>query len=437
MIGTVAAGVKTGRTDDPTDEVNFTADRSGNRFLRCRDLGSFRSVMPQESLSRRHLLMSAGVGLVAAAAQGVPLAPPDKQPPDLKVPKGQTKKVRWAIVGLGKLALEEVMPAFAQCLYSQPTALVSGHPDKARQVAEFYGIDPKRIYNYDNFDKIAEDDQIDVVYNILPNHMHAEFSNRAMAAGKHVLCEKPLTGTVAEARSMVATAKKTGRKLMTAYRLRYEPFNMKAIEILRSGELGKIDTIEAQNFQTTEPPNIRLSRKTAGGPLGDVGIYCLNATRYLTGEEPAEASAMAHKPSEDERFAEVPESVLFQLRFPSGILAMCGCGFGSQESRRFRVNCTKGWLELQNAFAYRGQRMLVSKEKQTTEYQIRPVDHFQGEMDHFSQCVLENKEPLTPGEEGLRDMLHMAWIDEAARTGQRVQINDNPPNVDQLRQVTP
>lgn len=390
--------------------------------------------MIDSDLTRRAFLMAAGTGLVSAAAQGVPLAPPGNQPPNLVVPGGQTRKVGWAIVGLGELALGEVMPAFGECVHSRPTALVSGHPDKARKVADFYGIDPKNIYNYDNFDKIRENDQIEIVYNILPNHMHAEFSNRALQAGKHVLCEKPLTATVDEARSMVETAKKVGRKLMTAYRLHYEPFTMKAIELLRSDVLGRIDLIEAQNLQTVQPPNIRLSRKTAGGPLGDVGVYCLNATRYLTGEEPIEAAALVHQPSNNERFAEVPETVTFQLRFPSGALAICGCGFGSQESRRFRVNCSTGWLELHNAFAYRGQRILVCREKEISELQLRPVNHFAAEMDHFSKCVLNNTDPRTPGEEGLRDMQYMAWIDEAAKAGQRVQINDTPPNPDKQRQ---
>jgi len=393
--------------------------------------------MPSTDLSRRAMLMSAGAGLMSAVARGVPLAPPDKQPPNLKVPQGQTRKVGWAIVGLGQLALEEVMPAFGETLYSKPTALVSGHPDKARKVAEFYGIDPRHIYDYEKFDRIKDDDTIDVVYNILPNHMHADFSNRAMQAGKDVLCEKPLTATVNEARQMVATATQTGRKLMTAYRLRYEPFNTKAIELLRSGELGEIDLIEAQNLQSVQPPNIRLSRKTAGGPLGDVGVYCLNAARYLTGEEPVETSAMVHQPRNEERFAEVPQSVAWQMRFPSGALAICGCGFGSQESRQYRVNCSKGWLELQNAFAYRGQRMLVSREKQVTEYQIRPVNHFAAEMDHFSQCVLNNTKPLTPGEEGLRDMICLSWIDEAARSGQRVKMEAEPPRPDEQRGTTP
>jgi predicted dehydrogenase len=241
--------------------------------------------MADQDMTRRGFLMTAGTGLLAAAANGAtPLAPPDAQPPGLKVPPGQFRKLGWAIVGLGQLSLEEVLPAFGLCWHSRPTALVSGHPEKAKKVAEFYGVDRKRIYSYDAFDRIKDDPAIDVVYIVLPNHLHAEYTIRALKAGKHVLCEKPLSATVTEARQMCAAAKEAGKKFGTAYRMHYEPFNRKAIDVLRSGELGKIQTIEAQNMQDVKPPNIRLSRQTAGGPLGDVGLYCLNACRYLTGE---------------------------------------------------------------------------------------------------------------------------------------------------------
>ena len=386
-------------------------------------------------LSRRHFLHRAGLLAAAAATAGpaaasgaVPLAPPDKQPPKLPIPPGETKKVGWAVVGLGQLALEEVLPAFAQCQHSRPVALVTGHPDKARKVAEHYGIDPKAIYGYDDYEKLKANPAVQVYYNILPNHMHAEHSIKAMQAGKDVLCEKPLTGPgqIDQAKQMCQVAKETKRKLMTAYRLQYEPFNLACVEILRSGQLGKLRVIEAQNLQNTQPPNIRLSKQTGGGPLGDVGVYCLQACRYLSGEEPTEVAAMEHQPSDDPRFAEVPENVAWQMRFPSGVLATCLCGFGSQESRQFRAVCSDGWLELRNAFAYRGQELYVMKGKELTKREIRPVDHFAAEMDHFSRCVLDDKPPKTPGEEGLRDMIIMDRITEAARTGQRLRVGELP-----------
>ncbi|MGN6626866.1 MAG: Gfo/Idh/MocA family protein [Tepidisphaeraceae bacterium] len=394
--------------------------------------------MSDRDLTRRSLLMAGGAGILAAAlptvgvspaaaattrpAPATPLAPPDKQPPHLDVPQHPHQKLRWAIVGLGELALGEVLPAFAQSEHARVTALVSGHPDKARKVADYYGVDPKHLYTYDNYDAIAYDDQIDIVYVILPNHMHAEYTVRALKAGKHVLCEKPMATTVAECQRMIDAAKQTNKKLMIAYRLHYEPYNLKAVELLRSNALGKIKVIEASNLQNTYPPNIRLSKKTGGGPLGDVGIYCLNAARYLTGEEPIEVSAMLQQPANVPRFAEVPESVIFQLRFPSGALAMCACGFGSEVSSRFRVNCDNGWLELDPAFKYTGQRMTTMQNDTRYQFTLDEVNQFAAEMDHFSQCVMHDKPPSSPGEEGLRDMAIIARIREAADSGKALRL---------------
>ncbi|MDB5295969.1 MAG: gfo/Idh/MocA family oxidoreductase, partial [Phycisphaerales bacterium] len=240
--------------------------------------------------------------------------------------------------------------------------------------------------------------------------------------------EKPMTGPgqLDQARDMIKAAKDAQRRLMVAYRLRYEPFNTKCVEILRSGQLGKIRAIEAHNLQVTNAPNIRLSKSTGGGPLGDVGIYCLQAIRYLSGEEPVDVSAMQHQPTDDPRFAEVPEGVTWLTRFPSGVLATCSCGFGSQESRAFTVSCSNGTLELMNAFGYRGQELYVTKGKERSRVQVAPVDHFKAEMDAYSRAILEDKPHQTPGEEGLRDMYIMDKINEAIASGGRVKIGELP-----------
>ncbi|MFO1349545.1 MAG: Gfo/Idh/MocA family oxidoreductase [Gammaproteobacteria bacterium] len=210
----------------------------------------------------------------ASHNQRVPLAPPDKQPPDLAVPEPK-RKVGWAVVGLGQLALEEVMPAFREAKQSEPVALVSGHPDKARKVAEVYGIDPKSIYDYENYDRLADNDRVEVIYIILPNSMHAEYTMRGLKAGKHVLCEKPLSATVEESERMIAAAKQANKKLMTAYRLHYEPFNQKVMELCRQKAIGELKLFSASNVQDVQAPNIRLSRELGGGPVGDVGVMCL------------------------------------------------------------------------------------------------------------------------------------------------------------------
>lgn len=375
--------------------------------------------------NRRDFMAASAATLIASStmrAEEPPLAPPDKQPPNLKVPEAPAKTVGWAIVGLGQLALEEIMPAFAKCKLARPVALVSGHPEKAKKVAGAYGIDTKNIYDYTTYEKLGENPAVGVIYIVLPNSMHAEYTIRGLKVGKHVLCEKPMATSAAECEQMIAAAKTANRKLMIAYRLRYEPFNMTALDICRKGGAGKIKLISASNGQDTKAPNIRLSKALGGGPVQDVGIYCLNAFRYLTGEEPTEVSATAHQPKDDPRFREVPESVTFTLRFPSGAVAHGDCSFGTAESRRYRVQGSDGLVEMDPAFSYRGLRLNVQKGGQKSEIKLTEVDHFAAEMDHFSECVLANKDPRTPGEEGLADMRVIEAIEEAAKTGRTVAI---------------
>jgi predicted dehydrogenase len=377
--------------------------------------------------SRRRFMGAAGVvgfSVLGGAARGqeVPLAPPDKQPPNLNVPEPPERTVGWAIVGLGQLAVGEVMPAFGECRLSRPVALVSGHPDKAEQMARVYGVDPKNIYNYDNYDELRDNTDVQAIYIILPNSLHAEFTIRGVKAGKHVLCEKPMAANVAESEQMIASAREAQRKLMIAYRLRYEPFNMKAIELCQQQTFGPIQLIDASHGQSVAAPNIRLSRKLAGGPLGDVGVYCINAARYLTGQEPIEVTAMSHQPKDDPRFREVPASTVWTIRFPSGVLAHCDCSFNIGESRRYRVLCKEGSIDLDPAFSYRGLRMRTSRGMEHTEHRLQEVNHFAAEMEHFSQCILEDKDPRTPGEEGLADMRIMAAIEEAAASGKAVKL---------------
>jgi predicted dehydrogenase len=260
------------------------------------------------------------------------------------------------------------------------------------------------------------------VYVVLPNSMHAEYTVRALRAGKHVLCEKPMATSVAECRAMIAAGREAGRKLMIAYRLRYEPFNQAAIRLCREKAVGELRSFSASNNQVTPAPNIRLSRALGGGPVQDIGIYCINAARYVTGQEPVEVAAMEHRPRDIARFREVPASVSFQLRFASGVLAHCDCSFDAAESRRYRVHGTEGFIDLDPAFSYRGLRLTVAKPSGREQVNLTEVNHFAAQMDHFSDCVLNGRDPRTPGEEGLADMRVIAAIEEAARTGRTAPV---------------
>jgi predicted dehydrogenase len=362
--------------------------------------------------SRRGFLAASGATLLSAALA----------PSILRAQPAPERKLGWAVVGLGKLALGQVMPAFAGCGLSKPLALVSGHPDKASKVAQQYGVDPKNIYSYENYDTIKDNKDIDIVYNILPDSMHAEYTIRALEAGKHVLCEKPMCRSLKEANDMIAAAKKNDRKLMIAYRLHYEPYNRRAIEMARKKEFGDIRIFAADNYQDTHAPNIRLQKETGTGPLGDVGVYCINAARYITGEEPVEVTGMAHQPLTEDRFRDFPASYVFTLRFPSGALAHCSCGFNGKGSNRFRAICSDGYFGLEPAYSYGGQKFQTSRQDLKGINDIAPVNHFAAEMDHFSACVRDNKQPDTPGEEGLADMKVIEAIWTAVKTGSAVQV---------------
>jgi predicted dehydrogenase len=370
--------------------------------------------------SRRAFLASASGALLAPLVPRSVLA----QVPDFPLPEPPGRKLGWAIVGLGRLAVNQILPAITRCSQSRVTALVSGRPEKAKRLAQVYGVDAKNIYDYDSYDTMARNPSIDVVYVVLPNSMHAEYTIRALEAGKHVLCEKPMANTPEDCEQMIAAARAASRKLMIGYRLHYEPFNQKLVQIARdTAEMGPTRLIAAEaGFSIGDPTQWRLRKKMAGGgSLMDIGIYALQAARYLAGEEPVGVEAMMHSTPNDPRFVEVEENVTFQLRFPSGILATCASSYGAGLNR-FRVFKPGGWAELEPALSYTGLRMRVGRGSAIEESPQPVVDHFQTEMDHFSGAILAGKDPLTPGEEGLRDMRIIKAIYEAALGGKPVAL---------------
>ena len=382
---------------------------------------------PVKEITRRGFISKVGQGLVAANVAGAFLRNAAAQEPTV-VPDAPGKKLGWAIVGLGRLSIYEILPAFARCEKSKVVALVSGHSEKANKLAARYGVNPKNIYNYQNYDAIKDNPEVDIIYIVLPNGMHAEYTVRGFQAGKHVLTEKPMASTPADCQLMIDAGRKAGRKLMVAYRCHYEPFTQEAIRIARSGELGPTQVILADaGWNATDPTQWRLKKDLAGGgSLMDIGIYALNAARYLSGEEPTEINAMSFSAPGDPRFKEVEQTINFQMRFPSGVLANCTSSYGYAPQSHFRVVGTQGYLEMDPGTWYRGNHMRVQHqlpvEKTTKEIEIPERDHFALEMDHMSDCVMQNKEPLTPGEEGLRDIKLMMAIYEAARTGKTVKV---------------
>jgi predicted dehydrogenase len=366
------------------------------------------------NLSRRRFL--AGTAAAAAALAIRPVF--GQQQADT------SKKLGFALVGIGSLTMHQILPGFANARLCRPVALVSGHPDKARQQADIYGIDPKNIYNYENFDSVKDNPDIDVVYIVLPNGMHAEYTIRAAQAGKHVLCEKPMANTVEECQSMIDACTAAKRKLLIAYRMHYEPMTQQAIALAQSpDEVGTIKQITAQcGFNMGDPTQWRCNKKLAGGgSLRDIGIYALNAVRYLTGQEPAEVSAFQYSTPDDPRFKEVEETISFELRFDSGIVASVLSTYGFN-CNRFQLYGTRGQLESSPFQSYTNNHLYLRRGYDRQEVPYTPVDHFAAEMDALCTNIAQDTTPLTPGEEGLKDMKIMMAAYESAATGKAVPI---------------
>lgn len=376
---------------------------------------------PEKGFTRRSFMQKAGGAALAAGPMSAALT---NSLAAQKVPDPPGKKMGYALVGLGSLAINQLLPAFAKCEKSKVTALVSGDAAKANKLAERYGVNPKSIYNYQNYDTIRDNPEVDIIYIVLPNGMHPEYTIRGAQAGKHVLCEKPMANTPKDCQEMIDACRKASRKLMIAYRLRYEPHTQALIKTAQDKELiGPLKIVLADaGFNIGDPNQWRLKKSLAGGgSLMDIGIYALQAARYISGEEPTEVNALMYTTPGDPRFKEVEENINFQLRFPSGVLANCVSSYGAGLNR-FRGVGQKGWVELEPGLSYSGLRMRVGRGGNVEERSHPQRDHFASEMDHMSECVMNGTEPLTPGEEGLRDLKIMMAIYEAAKAGKTIKL---------------
>lgn len=340
-----------------------------------------------------------------------------------QMPPDQWKPLGYAVVGIGSIAMGEVMPALTKTKRSRLTGLVSGHPDKARHFAKLYDVPEKNIYNYDNYDQIASNPEIEVVYIALPNSMHPEYTIRGAKAGKNVLCEKPMCTSVKDAEAMISACRAANRHLMIAYRLHYERYNLEAMKMCREKQFGPIKMVDAEfSFVIGNPTQWRLNEALAGGgSLMDIGIYCLQAARYLTGEEPVSVFAQTSS-SDPVKFREVEENISFLLNFPSGAIANCYSSYGTDGMDRYRAGGPQGWIEMEPAFVYSGLVQRTYKDGKFTTTQPSTWDQFAAEIDAFSRAVQLNKNVATPGEEGLRDMKILMACYESARTRQLVAL---------------
>ena len=337
------------------------------------------------------------------------------------------KKIRYAVVGTGWISQIAFMPSIAQTGNSEMTAIVSGTPENAQKLAAFYGI--RHVYSYEHYDEMLKSGHVDAVYIALPNSLHADYAIRAARAGIHALVEKPLAVTVAECEAMIQAAKEAAVMLMTAYRLHTEPGTLEAIVMIRRGEIGEPRLFSSVFSFPVAAGNHRLKAEHWGGPLQDIGVYCVNAMRHLLQAEPTEVIAAIAARSGDARFGEVEEMVSATLRFPGERLAHFIASFGGDDIDQYRVVGTEGQIEVSSAYRFdRPITLRLSKGGKTVEKAFPQYDHFSGQAHYFSECILKGIQPEPDGGDGLADVAIMRAIEESARTGrlQKIALPERP-----------
>ncbi|MDJ0277464.1 Gfo/Idh/MocA family oxidoreductase [Sphingomonas sp. 2R-10] len=344
-----------------------------------------------------------------------------------RVLASEDRPLGYAIVGLGNYGLGRIIPEFANCRHSRLAAVVSGDPAKAAKVAADHKLPKRSIYAYRDFDRIRDNPEVDIVYVCLPNAMHAEFSIRAAQAGKHVLCEKPMAISVAECEAMIAASRKADRQLMIGYRCHFEPYNLEAMRLARSGAAGKIRYVRSEHgFVAGDPEAWRLKRAlSGGGSLMDMGIYSLQAARYMTGEEPVAVTARESTDRRDPRFREVEDMIDWTLEFPSGALGSCQSMYSASQNHILLMG-EKGRIELEPATGYSGQKLWVGsngRDRAVTPPPGPAKTQFAGQLDHMAQCAANGRTAIVSGEEGLRDMRIIEAIYRSAREGRTIRLD--------------
>ncbi|HYY25932.1 MAG TPA: Gfo/Idh/MocA family oxidoreductase [Candidatus Udaeobacter sp.] len=365
---------------------------------------------------------------MAWASISEPKAPPGKRTEAVSgvwgeglAVKENKAKIRYAVVGLGHIAQVAVLPAFAHASRNSAlAALVSDNPKKLKQLSRLYGIG--LTYSYEQYDDCLQSGEIDAVYIALPNSMHADYALRAANAGIHVLCEKPMAVTEKECAAMIRATDKNHVKLMIAYRLHFEEANLKAVEVVRSGKLGEPRIFNSVFGMQVREGNIRIQAQLGGGTLYDLGIYCINAARFLFQDEPLEAFAWSAT-NADARFSEVDEMTSAVLRFPKDRLAVFTSSFGSADIASYQIIGTRGDLRVDPAYEYAmelGHHLTI--EGKTRSHTFAKRDQFAPELLYFSDCIANDRKPEPSGEEGLADVRIIRALYRSAQTGRPVKL---------------
>jgi predicted dehydrogenase len=331
------------------------------------------------------------------------------------------RKIRYAVVGLGYISQAAILPAFAHAAEnSELVALVSSDATKLKKLAKKYKV--SKTYSYEQYADCLAGGEVDAVYIGLPNNMHRSYTEGAAEHGVHILCEKPMAMTEQECQAMIDAAASKNVKLMIAYRLHFERGNLSAIEAVQSGKIGEPRIFHSAFSQQVPEGNSRLKANVGGGPLYDLGVYCINAARYIFRAEPEEAFAYAASNS-DERFKEVQEMSSAVLRFPGGRLASFTCSFGAEDRSMYEVIGTKGVLTMDPAYEMLGDlKMQITVEGKTEKMKFAKRDQFGPEILYFSNCILQDRQPEPGGKEGLADVRVIDALLESQRSGKAVKL---------------
>ncbi|MFD2515769.1 Gfo/Idh/MocA family protein [Pontibacter locisalis] len=331
------------------------------------------------------------------------------------------KKLGVALVGLGSYSTHQLAPALQDTEKCHLAGIVTGTPSKAEAWKRKYNIPDKNIYNYDTMQQIKGNPDIDIIYIVLPNGMHAEYTIKAAETGKHVICEKPMATSVEDCKRMIDACNRNNVKLSIGYRLHFEPHHQRVMELGQQKVYGAVNKIEAaDSFVLRGDPTVwRLDKELAGGgPLMDLGIYCVQGAIYTLGNEPSAVTAKFGEITRPDYFDEVEQSIDWQMHFQDGAVAYCSSSYNDSASRLYG-KAKNGWWELQPSFGYSGIKGRTSEGPMN----LPNVNQQARQMDAFAECILENKESRVPGEMGMRDVNILMAIYEAARTGKKVQIS--------------
>ena len=348
------------------------------------------------------------------------------------VTENDENKIRYAIVALGDISQEAMMPAVNHTGNSEITAFVTDDPEKAKVLGERYNVE--NSYKYDQFDQLLSSGKIDAVYLATPNWRHAEFIIPALNAGIHVLTEKPLEVSTDKCREIMAAATQSSAKLMVAYRLHFEPSTLALIQKIRSGDLGELRMFTATFSQMVDPANHRAKNGVLAGPLFDMGPYPINACRYAFGEEPTEVVSAISIRHADSQLGDVDDTVAVTLRFPNDKIAMFTVSYAANSVDNYVVVGTKGSVMMTPGFgfgkAFEQQITIADKKSHET---FAATDQFGGELRYFSDCIQKNRYPEPDAEEGYADIRVIEGILEAAKTGKSVTL----PEFTRSRRIDP